>query len=157
MAQTATAPKTKTARRSSGWSDARRAKHAAAIKLWAPWAKSTGPKTAAGKARSAQNAFKHGGRSLQRRLLNEALSAQNRFLCLSLVYGRLYNCPYKKNGTNELLKRLYGRLTTLDRIFHVRLYQSLNYPSPSLPLHDDRENVLIMQKTCFFPPPAANS
>lgn len=98
MAQTATIEKPKTTRRTSGWSPERRAKHAAAIKIWAPWAKSTGPKTAAGKARSAQNAWKHGGRSLERRLLNEALSAQNRFLRLSLAYGRLYHCPYKKLG-----------------------------------------------------------
>ena len=40
-----------------------RARQAQAIRTWQPWAKSTGPKSAAGKAVVAGNAVKHGGRS----------------------------------------------------------------------------------------------
>lgn len=46
-----------------GWSPERRARQAALIQGWAPWGRSTGPKTAAGKTRCAMNAFKHGHRS----------------------------------------------------------------------------------------------
>ncbi len=37
------------------WTAERRAKQAAAIHGWKPWAKSTGPKTEEGKQRSARN------------------------------------------------------------------------------------------------------
>ena len=40
-----------------------RARQSAAIQLWQPWKKSTGPKSNAGKAAVARNALKHGGRS----------------------------------------------------------------------------------------------
>lgn len=57
----AATPNQKRAR--SGWDAARRKRHAAAMRTWAPWASSTGPKTRAGKAKSSQNAYKHGARS----------------------------------------------------------------------------------------------
>jgi hypothetical protein len=41
-----------------GWSNERRAKQAAAIRRWKPWLKSTGPISAAGKARVSTNAYK---------------------------------------------------------------------------------------------------
>ena len=47
----------------NGWSAKRRAQQAAAIHRWAPWKKATGPKSVSGKARSAQNGLRHGGRS----------------------------------------------------------------------------------------------
>ncbi len=40
---------------SRGWSPERRAKQAEAIKRWRPWERSTGPRTAEGKAASAAN------------------------------------------------------------------------------------------------------
>lgn len=127
-------------KRKSGWSDARRAKHAAAIRNWKPWAKSTGPRTSAGKARAAQNAYKHGGRATETRLMHQALAAQNHFRRGALLYARLS----KLSGTNELLKAMAPRLRALDRIFHVRMHQSLKMAD-------------IMQKSCFLLPPAANS
>ena len=47
----------------AGWSAERRARQAALIRTWAPWRRSTGPKTETGKARCSQNALKHGYRS----------------------------------------------------------------------------------------------
>jgi len=41
----------------------RRAQQAARIREWQPWRRSTGPRTEAGKAQSAMNGLKHGGRS----------------------------------------------------------------------------------------------
>src|SRR5262245_17897716 len=47
-------------RRRRGWTPRRRAHQAAMIRRWAPWRRSTGPRTGAGKARCAMNALKHG-------------------------------------------------------------------------------------------------
>lgn len=41
------------------------------IRKWRPWEKSTGPRTEAGKAAVAQNAFKGGERQLLRKLRRE--------------------------------------------------------------------------------------
>jgi hypothetical protein len=63
-------------RRSSGWTDERRARQAEAIRRWAPWANSTGPRTADGKAISSRNARLQGARaelSLQRLLINDRM------------------------------------------------------------------------------------
>lgn len=38
-----------------GWSQARRAKQAEAIRSWQPWTRSTGPRTSEGKRRAAAN------------------------------------------------------------------------------------------------------
>lgn len=42
------------------WIPKERLKQAKIIKNWQPWKQSTGAKTAAGKARSSQNTYKHG-------------------------------------------------------------------------------------------------
>ncbi len=42
----------------NGWTQERRARQAALIRTWRPWECSTGPRTAAGKARSSTNADK---------------------------------------------------------------------------------------------------
>lgn len=46
-----------------GWPPERRRAQAARIRRQKPWLKATGPRTAVGKARVAQNALKHGRRS----------------------------------------------------------------------------------------------
>lgn len=44
----------------NGWTPERRARQAALIHNWKPWARSTGPKTEEGKIASSMNANKHG-------------------------------------------------------------------------------------------------
>lgn len=42
------------------WTDAQKQKQRDAIKRWVPWARLTGPRTAAGKAKAARNSLKSG-------------------------------------------------------------------------------------------------
>jgi hypothetical protein len=107
----------------SGWSDERRATHAAAIRRWKPWEKSTGPRTATGKARAAQNAYKHGRRALPARLMGEALAAQN---TCTRIARRMAALTWR-NPPNEVLARMRCLFTRYDHIFHVRLMQALRY------------------------------
>ncbi len=52
----------------NGWTEERRRAQAEAIRAWRPWERSTGPRTAEGKARVRLNAWKGGARLLLRRL-----------------------------------------------------------------------------------------
>jgi hypothetical protein len=63
----------------NGWTPERRAQQAKLIRQWRPWKKATGPKSAAGKARCARNAFKGGARPNLRELAR-VLRAQRRGL-----------------------------------------------------------------------------
>jgi hypothetical protein len=47
------------------WTSEERLRQSQLIRNWQPWEKSTGAKTAAGKAVSKMNAYKHGGRSAE--------------------------------------------------------------------------------------------
>jgi hypothetical protein len=53
-------PRRSALRAKAGWTPERRARQAALIRRWAPWRRSTGPKTEAGKARCAANPIRHG-------------------------------------------------------------------------------------------------
>ena len=64
----------------NGWTAERRARQAEAIRLWQPWTRSTGPRTAEGKARTAMNGYKGDTRDMLRtlrRLLGEQRDYNN--------------------------------------------------------------------------------
>ena len=52
----------------NGWTLERRTRQAERIREWRPWARSSGPKTEAGKAVVARNAWKGGTRQVLREL-----------------------------------------------------------------------------------------
>ena len=129
-------PATAQTPRKSGWPPARRAAHAVAIQRWKPWAKSTGPRTSSGKAKSAQNAYKHGAYALQLRLFNQGLAAQRACVRVILHHRRLA----LQNPRNELLPRLLADIGKLDRIFRVKLRQALHPP--------DYAKILLFRPLC---------
>ena len=55
-------------KKGNGWTLAHRQQQAQRIHQWQPWAQSTGPKTAAGKATASGNADKGGNRPMLREL-----------------------------------------------------------------------------------------
>lgn len=65
--------------KTTGWTPERRAAQAARLRAARIWLKSTGPRSAAGKARSSRNAYKTGAYSAETRLVRAALRAQGRF------------------------------------------------------------------------------
>ena len=61
----------------NGWTPERRERQRQAIQRWRPWEQSTGPRTAAGKARVSQNAYR-GGEWRKVRELSRALRELSR-------------------------------------------------------------------------------
>ena len=55
----------------NGWTPERRARQAALIRNWRPWEKSTGPRTAEGKAKVSRNGDKGGAWKAERDNLRE--------------------------------------------------------------------------------------
>ena len=64
---------------SSAWTPERKARQAEAIRRWQPWARSTGPKTAEGKAISSRNADK-GVHREEERAMDRRSRARLRFI-----------------------------------------------------------------------------
>lgn len=50
------------------WTPEERSRQAELIRNWQPWKQSTGAKTAKGKARSSQNAYKYGFSKLEKEM-----------------------------------------------------------------------------------------
>ncbi|NUA28668.1 hypothetical protein FCJ59_18120 [Cupriavidus basilensis] len=70
----------------NGWTPERRAKQAEAIRQWAPWKQSTGPRSTAGKAIASGNAWKGGHREKLRelsRLVNAEILAARELVDLA--------------------------------------------------------------------------
>ncbi len=61
----------------NGWTPERRKRQAELIRQWAPWAKSTGPKSQEGKGRVARNSWR-GGHRQQLRELSKMVNAEIR-------------------------------------------------------------------------------
>ncbi|OQW85781.1 MAG: hypothetical protein BWK72_20565 [Rhodoferax ferrireducens] len=61
------------------WTQERRQRQRELIQQWQPWAQSTGPRSEAGKAVTARNAFK-GGLSGQLRQIRQAMRQQSDML-----------------------------------------------------------------------------
>jgi hypothetical protein len=64
---------------SNGWTPERRAPQAELIRSWRPWERSTGPRSATGKALVARNPWKGGVRAVLREL-SRALAEQQEML-----------------------------------------------------------------------------
>lgn len=78
--------------RKSGWTPERRAKQSAAIRIWSPWSKTTGPKSPEGKAVVARNAFK-GAKRIKHRAHIKKLRAEADEICalISLIKNEVDN------------------------------------------------------------------
>jgi hypothetical protein len=121
--QTSPAP-ARYARKSSGWDNTRRAKHAASMRNWAPWKHSTGPRTSNGKAASCLNAYKHGLRGREIKVMNRFirdcgkyakcindglrvarhLKKQGIHMDVEIICKAILKLKKIENPTNELLK-----------------------------------------------------
>lgn len=121
----------------NGWSDERRTKHAQAIRRWAPWAKSTGPRTASGKARSSRNARKHGRRSAECLLFRSLMMSQRRLHAAAAARALQIQ-------SNELLKDAHFRL----------LHEAVLGGAWLIPAY---YHLKIMQKPCIFYRPEGKS
>lgn len=67
----------------NGWTPERKARQAELIRNWRPWEQSTGPRTVAGKARTARNRYRGAQRARLRNLAKELrafLKAQREWL-----------------------------------------------------------------------------
>ena len=64
----------------NGWTVERRARQAALIRTWQPWAQSTGPRTAEGKAQAAENARAFHGWTPELQAMREEVRAHTRYV-----------------------------------------------------------------------------
>jgi hypothetical protein len=97
-------------RHRNGWTPERRARQSQAIARWKPWAASTGPRTAAGKARSRLNAARHGLRSAPAREFYRLLSVHRRFRQLMTARKNTVPLPDDDELSPENLKNWPNQL-----------------------------------------------
>ena len=114
------------------WTDEQKQRHREAIRRWAPWTRSTGPRTTAGKRISSRNSFKHGDRSSDHRFVRSYLYAYGKFMRgvdEHYRFMRAFRRYCRENGirANELLSPdeeyalLKAKLSREIDIFHQRL------------------------------------
>ena len=72
----------------SGWTAERRRAQAARLRRSRPWLRSTGPRSAQGKAVSSRNALVHGNRSAAMARVISGLQAQRRFMQVMMADTR---------------------------------------------------------------------
>jgi hypothetical protein len=109
----------------AGWTPERRARQAALIRLWQPERRATGPRSDAGKARSAMNGLKHGGRSrahvMEMRRIRYVLRLTARNIAILRTYNRMRRLESalareaqtpRTISTIEALRGVLGRLTS---------------------------------------------
>lgn len=110
LRDTRTASTPRAPRSSRAWSPARRARQAVLIRGWAPWQRSTGPRTDEGKAVSSLNATRHGGRSrafiARLRRIRHALRLAARNIAIVRAHLRLQDASRRRERDLKLLAEL---------------------------------------------------
>lgn len=90
-------------RRKSGWTSERRLKQSQAIRRWAPWTRSTGPRSAEGKLICSKNAYKHGYRSAAMARLHRVLAVQGAFVRYCNTVASLMKKNYDERTIGAVL------------------------------------------------------
>ncbi len=89
------------------WTPEQRARQAELIRTWAPWTTSTGPRTQAGKAVSAQNAVNFSCRELLREM------ARSNRQILAYINGHAPAPPKRdRKATDKLIDAIEAAMTT---------------------------------------------
>jgi hypothetical protein len=118
-----------------GWTPARRLAQAQRLRAARPWLRSTGPRTASGKARVAQNARKHGCRSVELQRLKRSLSDQGRFLKLINYDIKARKRAFRAGQSHYLpllpvpILHAFGYQVTQDIIHALKAFES-RHPLP---------------------------
>ena len=117
-------PNTKVTR---GWPPERRARQAELIRARKPWLKSTGPRTAAGKAKTRYNGLKHGRRCKAYRDLRSAMYAlyqdcRRRIADLDTLQFNTPSCP--KRRVSGKTKREINTNRKVDKVAQSSLMSS---------------------------------
>lgn len=120
-------------RRGRVWTAEQKAVQAAKIRGWKPWKASTGPKTAAGKARSSANSYKHGLRSRPIRAFISMLTVQKHWLAMVVEQVALQkslanppDAPY-----NPALSRIVGGDPSIPKTIWEPYHRPLFKKRPS--------------------------
>ena len=97
-----------------GWPPARRAAQSARLRTARIWERSTGPKTAAGQSRSAQNALRAGRHTASRRLFRRIFRLQRHVMRnLRHLHGFMARFPHLDHTRREETLRRNQHLMAL--------------------------------------------